>query len=48
MYTVFLKTVFVSGYSIVAMSTSCFVAINKPMEYKTIITKKRVKIFIGG
>ena len=47
MATVFITTVFVSCYSIVAMSTSCFVAINKPMEYKTIITKKRVKIFIG-
>ena len=47
MSTVFITTIFVSCYSIVAMSTSCFVAINKPMEYKTIITKKRVKIFIG-
>ena len=46
MSTVFI-TIFVSCYSIVAMSTSCFVAINKPMEYKTIITKNRVKIFIA-
>ena len=47
MSTVFISTIFVSCYSIVAMSTTCFVAINKPMEYKTIITKNRVKIFIG-
>ena len=47
MFPFFITTIFVSGYSIVAMSTTCFVAINKPMEYKTIITKRRVKIFIG-
>ena len=47
MSTVFITTIFVSCYSIVAMSTTCFVAINKPMEYKTIITKNRVKIFIA-
>ena len=47
MFPFFITTIFVGGYSIVAMSTTCFVAINKPMEYKTIITKRRVKIFIG-
>ena len=46
MYTVLTSTIFVSGYSIIAMSLTCYVAINKPMEYKTIITKRRVKIFI--
>ena len=47
MYTVLTSTIFVSSYSIIAMSLTCFVAINKPMEYKTIITKRRIKIFIA-
>jgi len=47
MYTVFTSTIFASGYSIIAMALTCYVAINKPMEYKTIITKRRVKIFIA-
>ena len=47
MYTVLSTTLFVSSYSIIAMSLTCYVAINKPMEYKTIITKRRVKIFIA-
>ena len=46
-YTVLTTTLFVSCNSIIALSTTCFVAISKPMEYKTIITKKRVKIFIA-
>ena len=29
------------------MSTTCYVAINQPMEYKTIITTKRIKIYIA-
>ena len=47
MYTVFISTNFASSYSIIAMSLTCYVAINKPMEYKTIITKRRIKIFIA-
>ena len=35
-------TLFVSSATIVAMSITCFVAINNPMQYKTKITKKRV------
>ncbi|XP_078356904.1 adenosine receptor A1-like [Oculina patagonica] len=47
MYTVLSTTLFVSSYSIIAMSMTCYIAISKPMEYKSIITKKRVKIFIA-
>ena len=47
MYTVLTSTIFVSGYSIIAMSLTCYVAINNPMKYKSIITKRRVKIFIA-
>ena len=47
MYTVLSTTLFVSSYSIIAMSLTCYIAISKPMEYKSIITKKRVKIFIA-
>ena len=46
-YTVLTTTLFVSSYSIIAMSLTCYVAINSPMDYKTMITKKRVKIFIA-
>lgn len=46
-YTLYSTTVFVSGYTIIAMSTACYIAISKPLEYKSIITKKRTKIFIG-
>ena len=46
-YTVLTTTLFVSSYSIIAMSLTCYVAINNPMEYKSVITKKRVKIFIA-
>ena len=35
-------TLFVSSATIVAMSITCFVAINNPMQYKIKITKKRV------
>ena len=47
MYTVLTTTLFVSSNSIIAMSTTCYVAISKPMEFKTIITKKRIKIYIA-
>ena len=45
MYTVFITTLFVSSNLIIAMSITCYVAINKPMEYKSIITKRRIKIY---
>ncbi|KAL9982850.1 hypothetical protein ACROYT_G004959 [Oculina patagonica] len=40
-------TLFVSSATMVALSVTCFVAINSPMEYKTKITKKRVYKFIA-
>ena len=46
-YIVSNTTLFVSSYSIIAMSISCYVAINKPMDYKNIITKRRIKIYIA-
>ena len=46
-YIVTNATLCVSGYSIIAMSISCYVAINKPMDYKNIITKRRIKIYIA-
>ncbi|XP_078358500.1 adrenocorticotropic hormone receptor-like [Oculina patagonica] len=47
MYTVLSTTLFVSSYSIIAMSITCYVAISKPVEYKSIITRRRLKIFIA-
>lgn len=47
MYTVLSTTLFVSSYTIIAMSITCDIAISKPMEYKSIITKRRTKIFIA-
>jgi len=47
MYTVFTTTLFVSSNSIIAMSITCYVAINKPMDYKNIITRRRIKIYIA-
>ena len=47
MATTFITTLFVSSYTIIAMSATCYVAINQPMEYKTIITTKRVMIYIA-
>ena len=46
-YTALTTTLFVSSYSIIAVSLTCYVAINNPMEYKSTITKRRVKIFIA-
>ena len=40
-------TLFVSSATIVALSTTCFVAINNPIEYKTKITKKRMHMFVA-
>lgn len=47
-YIIYFTSVFVSGYTIIAMSIACYIAIKKPLEYKIIITVKRVKIFIVG
>lgn len=47
MFTVYIATMFVSCNTIIAMSATCYVAINQPMEYKTIITTKRIKIYIA-
>ena len=46
-YTVLSTTLFVSSYSIIAMSIACYVAINSPVDYKSIITKGRLKVFIA-
>ncbi|XP_067038082.1 adenosine receptor A2a-like [Acropora muricata] len=46
-HTVSATTLLVSSYTITAMSATCYVAINQPMEYKTIITTKRIKIYIA-
>lgn len=47
MYTVLTTTLFVSSNSIIVMSLTCYVAISKPIEYKTIITNRRIKIYIA-
>ncbi|KAJ7385575.1 hypothetical protein OS493_015158 [Desmophyllum pertusum] len=44
-YTVVGTTVFVSSYSIIAMSITCYIAIDKPMEYKSIITNETSQDF---
>ena len=46
-YTITNTTLFVSGYSIIALSLACSVGINKPMDYKNLITKRRIKIYIA-
>ena len=46
-HTVLTTTLLVSSYTIIAMSATCYVAINQPMEYKTVITTKRIKIYIA-
>ena len=46
-YTVLSATLFVSSYSIIAMSIACYVAINNPVDYKSIITRGRLKVFIA-
>ena len=48
MYVVFMTTLFVSSSTIIAMSASCYIAISQPMEYRTIVTTKRIKIYIAG
>lgn len=45
-YIIHITTVFIGGYSIIAMSIACYIAISRPLEYKSIITAKRIKIFI--
>ena len=47
MYTALSTTLFVSSYSIIALSITCYVAISRPMEYKSIITRRRLKIYIA-
>jgi len=47
MYIVFMTTLFVSCNTIIVMSATCYVAINQPLEYKTIVTTKRIKICIA-
>ena len=47
MYTVLTSSIFVSSYSIIAMSLTCFLAISKPLEYKSIVTKRRIKAYIA-
>ena len=47
MYTVLSTTLFVSSYSIIALSITCYVAISRPVEYKSIITRRRLKIYIA-
>lgn len=47
MYTVLCTTLFVSSYSIIALSITCYVAISRPVEYKSIITRRRLKIYIA-
>ena len=47
-YIIYFTSVFISGYTIIAMSIAYYIAIKKPREYKIIITVKRVKIFIVG
>lgn len=41
-------TLFVSSATMVALSATCFVAINNPIEYKTKITKKRIYKFVAS
>jgi len=47
MYTVLSTTLFVSSFSIIALSITCYVAISRPVEYKCIITRRRLKIYIA-
>lgn len=46
-YIVVSITLFVSSATIIAMSLTCYVAINNPMVYKTRITTRRIKILIA-
>ena len=41
-------TLFVSSGSIIALSASCYVAINSPVQYQTKITNIRVLIFVAA
>lgn len=46
-YIVVSTTLFVCSATLIAMSVTCYVAINNPMVYKTRITTKRIKIAIA-
>ena len=47
MYTVLSATLFVSSYSIIALSVTCYVAVSRPVQYKSIITRRRLKVCIA-
>ena len=47
-YIVVSTTLFVSRSTLIAMSLTCYVAINNPMFYRTRITEKRIKILIAS
>ena len=47
MYTVLTTTLFVSSNSMISLSVTCYVAIGRPSKYKSIITKRRIKIYIA-
>lgn len=46
-YTVVCSTLFVSSTTIIAMSMTCYFAINKPILYKNTVTTRRIKVSIG-
>jgi len=46
-YTVVSTTLFVSSATIIAMSVTCYIAINNPIIYKSEITTRRIKIVIA-
>ena len=45
-YIVVSVTQFVSRFTVIAMSLTCYIAINNPMFYRTRITERRIKILI--
>lgn len=47
-YIVVSTTLFVSRSTLIAMSLTCYIAINNPMFYRTTITEKRIKILIAS
>lgn len=46
-YTIVCSTLFVSSATIIAMSVTCYFAINKPILYKNTVTTRRIKVSIG-
>ena len=47
-YIVASMTLFVSRSTLIAMSLTCYIAINNPMFYRSRITEKRIKILIAS